>query len=479
LNKNSNVLRNIGIFIIIPLFILGLYYSTFYDYLFFHTFVEFFSVLIGFGVFVIAWNSRHVSEDDFLLYIGLSFLFVSTIDILHTVSYKGMNILIGFDSNLPTQLWIAARYLQSISFLLSSFFLKRRIKPGLLLGSLSLITILLIASIFLGIFPDCYIENSGLTNFKIVSEYFISTISLLSSVLFFMNRKYLEKQVFQLIMFSIILMIGAELAFTFYVDVYGLSNFIGHIFKLFSFYFVYKAIVETGIKKPSALLHKKLNQSVKDLRLLSNKLTISHELERKQLSLELHDNIGQMLCILKLSNRPSILINKNKQEQKAILTQTSELIGEIIDATKDLSLKLRPPTLDDLGLVSALGWYAELIQTQSESKIHVNSTIKGGQRYDPALEITLYRVAEEALKNALKYSKAGSVQIELFENDGKIIVEIVDNGDGVSPDKLKLKQDRFFDIFAIRERVELIGGQLIIESKLTHGTTIRAILPLV
>jgi len=176
-------LRNVFYILIIGIIIYILVYSSIYDYLLFHTIVELVTILIGFGVFIVAWNARQFSENNFLTFIGISFLFISSIDLIHTLAYKGMNIFQGFDSNLPTQLWIAGRFLHSFSFLIALLFLRRKIKPFLIILGYFLITVLLVASIFLSVFPDCYIEGSGLTDFKIVSEYIISLIFIIATVL--------------------------------------------------------------------------------------------------------------------------------------------------------------------------------------------------------------------------------------------------------------------------------------------------------
>ena len=99
------------------LILLGTYLTSFYNYLLFHTIAELFSIIIAGGIFVLAWNSRKNIDNSFFLVVGISFIFIGFIDLLHTLAYTGMGIFIGYGSNLPTQLWIVARYLQAFSFL--------------------------------------------------------------------------------------------------------------------------------------------------------------------------------------------------------------------------------------------------------------------------------------------------------------------------------------------------------------------------
>jgi diguanylate cyclase (GGDEF)-like protein/PAS domain S-box-containing protein len=178
-----------------------------------------------------------------------------------------MGVFLGYDANLPTQLWIIGRYMESISLLLAYFTLnKKKIKFNLVLLSYTIIVSLLLLSIFYWkIFPSCFIEGSGLTPFKKNSEYIISLILAVSIFFLLRKKEKFDRKVLQWLVISILLTIASELAFTFYISVYGLSNLIGHIFKIISFYFIYQAIVVTGLTKPHELLFKNLQESEEKL----------------------------------------------------------------------------------------------------------------------------------------------------------------------------------------------------------------------
>ncbi|MEW6429316.1 MAG: MASE3 domain-containing protein [Thermodesulfobacteriota bacterium] len=245
------------------LLLLGcLVYASRHNFLLFHTLVELFGVLVSFGIFVIAWNARHITHTPYLLFLGISFLFVGLIDLEHTLTYKGMAILHdGSDANQATQLWIAARYTQSLALLVSPVFLQRGLKPYPALAAVALWSAVLLWAIHAGFFPDCYLEGSGLTPFKKGSEYLICLI-LLGALLFLRSRRrLLNPAVYRLLVASILFTIVAELAFTFYVSVYGLSNLIGHLCKFVAAYLIYLAIVETGLKSPYTLLFRELKDN--------------------------------------------------------------------------------------------------------------------------------------------------------------------------------------------------------------------------
>src|SRR3989339_1986587 len=99
------------------------------NYLLFHSLVEVFSVCVAFAVFLIVWNCRRFLQNNYLKLIGTAYLFIAMLEFLHYLSYKGMNVFTGYDANLPTQLWIIARYLQSLSFLVAPWFIDRKLNP--------------------------------------------------------------------------------------------------------------------------------------------------------------------------------------------------------------------------------------------------------------------------------------------------------------------------------------------------------------
>jgi hypothetical protein len=158
------------------LVLFGLYLTRFHSYLLFHSLTEIFSVIIAGSVFALAWNARQLLDNDYLLFIGIAYLFVAGIDLLHTLAYKGVGVFPTFGTDLPTQLWIAARYVQSLSLLVAPLFLRRKLNIHLVFLAFSAISAFLLFTIFYtDIFPTCYVEGVGLAPFKKISEYVISS----------------------------------------------------------------------------------------------------------------------------------------------------------------------------------------------------------------------------------------------------------------------------------------------------------------
>ncbi len=250
----------------------GLYLASHYSYLVFHSLAELFGVAIAWSTFTLAWNARRHLDDNYLLFIGTAYLFTGGLDLVHTLAYKGMSIFPGYDSNLPTQLWIASRYLLSLSLLAAAWvvnagrFWKLPGSPYLVLSGYTILTALLLVAIFTGVFPDCYIENSGQTPFKIASEYVISAILLAALVLLLQRRSQMDQGVLNLLAGSFVTTIFSELAFTSYIGVYDFANLAGHMLKVGSFYLLYLAIIQTGLDKPQRLLFQELQKSRDALR---------------------------------------------------------------------------------------------------------------------------------------------------------------------------------------------------------------------
>ena len=162
-SNRSEKLSYIGV---ITAIVLGLYLGSLHSYLLFHSLVEITTIAIGFTLFILTWNARRLLANNFLSILGIGYAFIALIDLLHTLAYKGMNVFPGFGANLPTQLWIAARYLQAVTLCAAPLFVERRVDNRAIFGGYAAAVSVLVAMVFSGNFPDCYIEGKGLTTFQ-------------------------------------------------------------------------------------------------------------------------------------------------------------------------------------------------------------------------------------------------------------------------------------------------------------------------
>jgi len=249
--------------IIVGLLILGgLYLTTHYNYLLFHSLTEAIAIVIACGIFMVSWNTRNISNSNYFTFIGIAYLFTAIVQLLHTLAYKGMPVFPGYGANLPTQLWIAARYIESLSLLAAPLLIDRRLRPVPVFLGYAVVTSLTLASIFYWkIFPDCFIDGTGLTTFKIASEYVISAITLTAIFLLIQKRSRFDARILKLLIASFAITIASEMAFTLYTDVYGLMNMIGHFLMVISFYLLYKAVIQTSLTEPYSTLFQGLQQS--------------------------------------------------------------------------------------------------------------------------------------------------------------------------------------------------------------------------
>jgi PAS domain S-box-containing protein len=241
-------------------FVAGFYFLALHNFLAFHILTEMLSIVVAAALFLLVWHGRRFIGNNSLVALGVAFFFAGFIDLMHILTYKEMGVFQLEDpANAATQLWIAARWLESLSLLAFIWLMGRSFRPVIVLWGYAVVTGLLLWTIFGSrVFPDCFVEGSGLTAFKVGSEYAICLILACALVLIFRRKQELDPAVQKLLAAGIIAAIVSELAFTFYVSVYGLSNLIGHIFKIVSFYLVYLALVRSSLTRPYQTLFREL-----------------------------------------------------------------------------------------------------------------------------------------------------------------------------------------------------------------------------
>jgi len=243
--------------LILPVFLaLLLILSSQLSFLLFHTLAEFFAIVVAILTTVVAWQMYAFTRNHFLMYLGCGYFWIAALDMVHTLTYKGMSIIPVTGVDTTVQFWISARYLEAFLLLTAPWFLSRSLRREIVISLYGGIATALVILIMSGYFPVSFIEGQGLTKFKIYSEYII--IAILAGAIFYLGRqrKLIDQRVFILIIMSIAFTMMAEIAFTFFVDLYGLSNLAGHILKLFSFWLIFIAVVRTTLREPFRALSK-------------------------------------------------------------------------------------------------------------------------------------------------------------------------------------------------------------------------------
>jgi signal transduction histidine kinase len=232
------------------------------------------------------------------------------------------------------------------------------------------------------------------------------------------------------------------------------------------------AVYILRLERQERLRYAELAHNRAELQELSSRLVDAQETERRSLSRELHDEVGQALGLLLMDvGRLSNQIGTDAKGQEMV--QRIKTVAErTVQTVRNMALLLRPSMLDDLGLVSALEWYAREVSRSSETEVEVKADNVSETLPDP-LMVCVYRVVQEAVNNAQRHAHAKNVTVELKETDTSVQVQIKDDGSGFDG-----KRTRGVGLLGMEERVKRLGGAISIDSRPGAGTTIRAELPL-
>ncbi len=205
----------------------------------------------------------------------------------------------------------------------------------------------------------------------------------------------------------------------------------------------------------------------------------AQENERRRISRELHDEIGQALTAIKFNLD---MIDKELPQTfpavRGRLGDAKSLSNQTITAMRQLSMDLRPTMLDELGLIPTLRWYVQ----NFSKRLGINSQFQAiglEEKLPPQIETAFYRIVQEALNNISKHAEANQVEISLEQRNSTIYASIIDNGKGFDLDKVLYPDspERGFGIIGMQERISLLGGKIDIESRLGFGTRIHIEVP--
>jgi signal transduction histidine kinase len=219
----------------------------------------------------------------------------------------------------------------------------------------------------------------------------------------------------------------------------------------------------------NALLFEQLRAGRERLQTLSRQLVDLQENERRAIARELHDEAGQALTSLKIDLR---LLEQSSGDaavasRAAQLQRTAEGVQEGLHR---LAANLRPPCLDHLGLVAALGQLVESLSGSSGSNVELETIGLGGDRLPTRVETDLYRIAQEAVTNAVRHARAKEIGVVLERRDGRLRLIVEDDGRGFDP--AAAERSGRLGLVGIRERAETLGGTLLVESSAGSGTTV-------
>ena len=242
-----------------------------------------------------------------------------------------------------------------------------------------------------------------------------------------------------------------------------------------------RRVVEKALKKSEQHYDQLLQESFHlQEQLPSHQILSAHEQERKEISRELHDEIGQSLTGINITLATlSIEASANTRGLNRKIARTQRLVERSMESVHRFARQLRPPVLDDLGLIPALHSHLDEFAKRVGIRIRF-SAIAEAERLDSEKRTVVYRVVQEALTNVAKHSQATLARVRITRQlDGVICLEIHDNGKSFRVQRAKFgKGKKRLGLLGMRERVEMVGGRFTVESAPGRGTTIQAQIPL-
>lgn len=223
---------------------------------------------------------------------------------------------------------------------------------------------------------------------------------------------------------------------------------------------------------------RRLKESEEQLRLLAARVQAAREDERTTLARELHDELGQTLTGVKLELARAVETLTRERVTPQAIDRLQSLMGLIdigIETVKRLATQLRPPTLDHLGLPSAIRWEAMAFRARTGLRCHVKG-IEERTALTREQQTVLFRIFQEALTNVVRHARASAVHVTLTERVRSFELRIRDNGAGISD--AEIRSPRSIGLLGMKERAMLIGGTFDISGRRGKGTTIVVRVPI-
>ncbi len=380
-----------------------------------------------------------------------------------------MNIFTDY-SFYANQLWVLARILESFGILIFVL-LKKRLNNRLNFFFLSVFFVYTVIGMFLifkwKIFPECFIAGIGQTPFKIYSEYFICSILFFSCILIIRTRNNYDHLLFIQITSSIIITIFSELSFTLYTDNYGITNVIGHLLKIISFYLIYRSIIVNALMRPTEIIYYELNQAHKKTQdayeIINNQkilleqtiaeLKLSNQSKDKFFKIISHDLRNPFTSIIGfvelLENRCSHS-EKCSDQLKYIkwIKDSSNRAYKLLDNLLEWALlqtgeiNYIPEPTDLTKLLNDIIFLIELQAVQKNVIIKNNSDKPLFALIDKDMISIVFR---NIISNALKFSKSSSIiTISSRQSESNIEIKISDTGIGIPVEHIS----KIFDVYS-------------------------------
>jgi signal transduction histidine kinase len=476
--------------------LVGLYVISRYNFLLFHCLAEAISMIIAIAVFAIFWNCRELMTNGFYLMIGFGCLFGSAFDLIYVFAYPGMSVFPGADGNLALQGKTVSQWYVSLSVLGAYAFLHRRVRVNSVLLIYSALAAVALASIFyFRSFPDCYVEGEGFTAFYRAGLAISSAAYLGTFVLLTINRREFDPYVFRLLAASLIALFVQDVTSAVAIEINGTARAIAHLSQVVAVYFVYKAFVEVGLRKPYALLlrseellrHQAEMAHVARLSMLGEMAaTLAHELNQPLHAVKNYAYGG----ICRLQTMP-----QRDEELVAALEQIGEEAGraaEIIRRIRAFARKreLNFSTISVNGLVeeAVLFTRMDIERFQARTALELGENLPAVSGDAVQLEQVLLNLIRNGLE-AMEQSVDGNRVLRIITKPcgpDAIQVDVCDGGTGITETDLEKVFEPFYStkpegmgmgLAISRSIVQAHGGRLWATANSLSGCTFHFTLP--
>ncbi|GAB3125465.1 sensor histidine kinase [Novispirillum itersonii] len=442
------------LFLLICLCLAGL---SQWNFLLFHAAVEGVAIVVGVMMCVVAWYSSRFAVNTVGVFAANGMFWGSMADFLHAMAYKGMGVLETDGADEATQLWLVGRFVQALALLLAPGVAGRSISRGLSFTLFGGLTAGLIGLVFLRLFPTAYQNGVGLTPFKIASEYGIILMLAVALIRVWRHREAVGTTVAPGLAAAMLFSIAAEAMFTLYINVYGVSNLIGHLLKFAALWSLFHSVVKTGLLMP---YHALLTE-------VAHRAQVEQDLRRSNADLEAFAHVASHDLREPLRNISGYATLLERRYADRLDDDARQFIGFIRDGADRMDR-----------LISSLFSFSRVRRDEGRMQVFplreaVQDVVRDYSGFltltqaavsvpDDAVSVLADRemvgdVFRNMLANAVRYAHPARplrVEFRWRVSGGRVLVDVADNGIGVP----LAHRDRIFGMFQRVERGPLSGG---------------------
>ncbi len=449
-----------------------------------HTAMHVFSLVISWLVFAIGWNTHDPERAGSVTLLACGFLGVALLDFGHALSYAGMPDLVTPASpGKSITFSLVSRLFAALALLALAVIPRRPLRvPSsryvYLASTLALVALVYwVVLLHPGVLPRTFDPGSGLTPFKVGSEYVLVTLHLVAAAGFYWQLRTAQSSNAAYLFAASIVMALSQVLNALYFHPYDVHNFLSHVYRVIGYILIYRGIFLSEMREPynvAERLQTELRSSATRLREMSARMQQDIEEERKRISQSLHDEMGQSLTALQLD---ADMIRRHSGEEAVVLDVVDRMQRSIEDSAASMRrivADMRPRVLDDLGIIAAIKSLVKDVSTRTGTEVVF--VPKGAlDDVEDSTKTALYRMLQECLTNVARHARATRVEVHLSATGHHIEMTVADNGCGFEP-AARLKRGSF-GLFGLSERAGQLGGAVAVESVPETGTRITVKLP--